>query len=144
MFLSMDLYHWWWTLECIICPVVSVRSQDLYHWWWTISPRGLIVHQSVFPSQDRYHWWWTISPRLYHPSSSQCFYWIYTTDGGLIVLECIIRPVVSVSITDLYHWWWTISPRVYHPSSSQCFYHWIYTTDGGLLVLECISPVVSV
>jgi hypothetical protein len=31
-----------------------------------------------------------------------CLYYyhmIYTTDGGLLVLECIIRPVVSVSIT---------------------------------------------
>ena len=39
----------------------------------------------------------------------------------LLVLECIIRPVVSVSITGSY------------------------TTDGGLLVLEfIIRPVVNV
>ena len=43
---------------------------------------------------------WTISPREYHAPSSQCFYhWVNTSVGGLLVLEGIMRPVVSVSIT---------------------------------------------
>jgi len=37
---------------------------------------------------------------VYHPPSSQCFYHLVDTSvGGLLVPECIILPVVSVSIT---------------------------------------------
>ena len=183
--------------ECIIHPVVSVSitgsipllvdyqssrvsytkqsvflSLGRYLYWWTISPRVVsFTHQSVFLSLGRYLYWWTISPRGYHTPSSQCFYhWVNTSTGGLLVLECIIHPVVSVSITGSipllvdyqssrvsytqqsvflslgrYLYWWTISPRGYHTPSSQCFYHWVDTSTGGLLVLECIiHPVVSV
>ena len=43
----------------------------------------------------------TISPQGYHTPSSQCFYhWVDTSTGGLLVLESIIHPVVSVSITE--------------------------------------------
>jgi hypothetical protein len=46
--------------------------------------------------------WWTISPRGYHPPSSQCFYhWVDTSAGGLLVLEGIVHPLVSVSIIGL-------------------------------------------
>ena len=42
------------------------------------------------------------SPRGCHPPSCQCFYhWVDTFNGGLLVPECVIRPVVSVSITGL-------------------------------------------
>ena len=60
--------------------------------------------------------WWAISPRGYHPPSSQylgtdmvyvfskldiyvfvLLSLVYTSAGGLLVLEGIIRPVVSVS-----------------------------------------------
>ena len=129
------------------------------------------TQQSVFLSLGRYLYWSTISPRGYHTPSSQCFYhWVDTSTGGLLVLEGIIHPVVSVSITGSipllvdyqsssvsytqqsvflslgqYLYWWAISPRVYHTPSSQCFYHQVDTSTGGLLVLEgIIHPVVSV
>jgi hypothetical protein len=130
----------------------------------------------VFLSLGRYlFFWWTISPRGYHPPSSQCYFQYVDTSsvGGLLVLEGIIRPVVSVSITwlipllvvDYYSsrvssnqksvflslgrylfCWWNIGLRGYHPPSSQCFYHLVDTSSGGrLLVLEgIIRPVVSV
>ena len=129
------------------------------------------TQQSVFLSLGRYLYWWTISPRGYHTPSSQCFYHqVDTSTGGLLVLEVIIHPVVSVSITGSipllvdyqyssvkntqqsvflslgrYLYWWTISPRVYHTPSCQCFYHCVDTSTGGLLVLEgIIHPVFSV
>ena len=129
------------------------------------------TQQSVFLSLGLYLYWWTISPRVYHTPSSQCFYhWVDTSTGGLLVLEGIIHPVVSVSISmsipllvdyqssrvsytkqpvflslGLYLYWWTISPRGYHTPSSQCLYHRVDTSTGGLLVLECIiHQVVSV
>ena len=135
------------------------------------SSRVSYTQQSVFLSLGRYLYWWSISPRGYHTPSSQCFYhWVDTSTGGLLVLECIIHPVVSVSITGSipllvdyqsssvsytqqsvflslgrYLYWWTISPRVYHTPSSQCFYQWVDTSTGGLLVLEgIIHQVVSV
>ena len=115
------------------------------------------TQQSVFLSLGRYLYWWTISRRGYHTPSSQCFYhWVDTSTGGLLVLECIKHPLVSVSITGSipllvdyqssrvsytqqsvflslgqYLYWWTISPRVYHILSSQCFYHWVDTSTGG-------------
>ena len=58
--------------------------------------------QSVFLSLGRYLFcWWTIGPRGYHPPNSQCFYHLVDTSsaGRLLVLEGIIHPVVSVSIT---------------------------------------------
>ena len=159
-------------LECNIHPVVSVSITGsiplmVDYWFSSVS----YTQQSVFLSLGRYLYWWTISPRVYHTPSSQCFYhWVDTSTGGLLVVECIIHPVVSVSITGStpllvdyqssrvsytqqsvflsrgrYLYWWTISPRVYHTPSSQCFYHWVDTSTGGLLVLECIiHPVVSV
>ena len=199
VFLSLGPYLYWWTisprvyhtpssqcfyywvdtstggllvLECIIHPVVSVSIT------WSIpllvdyqSSSVSYTQQSVFLSLGRYLYWWSISPRGYHTPSSQCFYhWVDTSTGGLLVLECIIHPVVSVSITGSipllvdyqsssvsytkqsvflslgrYLYWWTISPRGYHTPSSQCFYHWVDTYTGGLLVLEgIIHPVVSV
>jgi hypothetical protein len=55
-------------------------------------------------SLDRYLSWGSSSTRRYHLSSSQCFYhWIDTSAGGLVVLEGIICPVVSVSITGSIH-----------------------------------------
>ena len=176
---SQCFYHWVDTstggllvLEGIIHQVVSVsitRSIPLLVDYQ--SSRVSYTKQSVFLSLGRYLYWWTISPREYHTLSSQCFYhWVDTSTGGLLVLEGIIHPVVSVSITGSipllvvyqssrvsytqqsvflslgrYLYWWTISPRVYHTPSSQCFYHWVDTSTGGLLVLECIiHPVVSV
>ena len=174
---SQCFYHWVDTstggllvLECIIHPVVSVSITGsipllvVYQ-----SSRVSYTQQSVFLSLGRYLYWWTISPRVYHTPSSQCFYhWVDTSTGGLLVLECIIHQVVSVSITGSipllvvvlggiihqqsvflslgrYLYWWTISPRGYHTPSSQCFYHWVDTSTGGLLGLECIiHPVVSV
>ena len=176
---SQCFYHWVDTstggllvLEGIIHPVVSVSI--------TVSIPLLVnyqsssvsyTQQSVFLSLGRYLYWWTISPREYHTPSSQCFYHqVHTSTGGLLVLECIIHPVVSVSITGSilllvdyqssrvsytkqsvflslgrYLYWWTISPRVYHTPISQCFYHWVNSSTGGLLVRECIiHPVVSV
>ena len=199
VFLSLGRYLYWWTISPRVYHTSS--SQCFYHWVDT-STGGLLVlegiihqvvsvsitrsipllvdyqssrvsytQQSVFLSLGRYLYWWTISTRVYHTPSSQCFYhWVNTSTGGLLVLECIIHPVVSVSITGSipllvdyqsssvsynqqsvflslgrYLYWWTISPRVYHTPSSQCFYHQVHTSTGGLLVLECIiHPVVSV
>ena len=199
VFLSLGRYLYWWTisprvyhtpssqcfyhwvdisdggllvLECNIHPVVSVSITGsiplmVNYWFSSVS----YTQQSVFLSLGRYLYWWTISPRVYHTPSSQCFYHcVDTSTDGLSVLECIIHPVVSVSITGSipllvdyqssrvsytqqlvflslgrYLYWWTISPRAYHTPSSQCFYHWVDISDGGLLVLECnIHPVVSV
>ena len=176
---SQCFYHWVNTytggilvLECIMHPVVSVSITGsiplmVDYWFSSVS----FTQQSVFLSLGRYLYWWTISPRGYHTPSSQCFYhWVDTSTGGLLVLESIIHPVVSVSITvsipllvdyqsssvsytqqsvflslGRYLYWWTISPREYHTPSSQCFYHQVHTSTGGLLVLECIiHPVVSV
>ena len=199
VFLSLGQYLYWWTisprvyhipssqcfyhqvdtstggllvLECIIHPLVSVSitgSIPLLVDYQSVSVS--YTQQSVFPSLGRYFYWWTISRRGYHTPSSQCFYhWVDTSTGGLLVLEGIIHPVVSVSITGSisllvdyqsssvsytqqsvflslgrYLYWWTISPRGYHTPSSQCFYHWVNTSTGGILVLECIMhPVVSV
>ena len=176
---SQCFYHWVDTstggllvLEGIVHPVVSVSITGsipllvVYQ-----SSRVSYTQQSVFLSLGRYLYWWTISPRVYHTPSSQCFeHWVDTSTGGLLVLECIIHPVVSVSITGSiplqvdyqsssvsytqqsvflslgrYLYWWTISPRGYHTPSGQCFYHWVDTSTCGLLVLECIiHPVVSV
>ena len=199
VFLSLGRYLYWWTisprgyhtpssqcfyhqidtstggllvLECIIHPVVSVSITGSIPLLVDYqSSRVSYTQQSVFLSLGRYLYWWTISPRGYHTPSSQCFYHqIDTSTGGLLVLECIIHQVVSVSITGSipllvdyqssrvsytkqsvflslgrYLYWWTISPRVYHTPSNQCFYHWVDTSTGGLLVLECIIlPVVSV
>ena len=159
-------------LECIIHPVVSVSITGSIPLLVDYqSSRVSYTQQSVFLSLGRYLYWWTISPRGYHTPSSQCFYhWVNTSTGGLLVLEGIIHPVVSVSISRSipllvdyqssrvlytqqsvfqslgpYLYWWTISPRGYHTPSSQCFYYWVDISDGGLLVLECnIHPVVSV
>ena len=199
VFLSLGRYLYWWTispqgyhtpsnqcfyhwvdtsiggllvLEGIIHPVVSVSiTGSILLLVDYQSSKVSCTQQSVFLSLGGYLYWWTISPRVYHTPSSQCFYhWVDTSTGGLLVLEGIIHPVVSVSIsrsipllvdyqssrvsyTQLsvflslgqYLYWWTISPRVYHAPSSQCFYHWIDISDGGLLVLECnIYLVVSV
>ena len=135
------------------------------------SSRVSYTQQSVFLSLGQYLYWWTISPRVYHTPSSKGFYhWVDTSTGGPLVLEGIIHPVVSVSITGSipllvdyqsssvsytqqsvflslgrYLYWWNISPRGYHTPSSQCFYHCVDTSTGGLLVLEgIIHPVVSV
>ena len=172
-------YHWVDTstggllvLEGIIHPVVSVSiTGPIFLLVDYQSSRVSYTQQSVFRSLGRYLYWWTISPRGYHTPSSQCFYhWVDTSTGGLLVLEGIIHPVVSVSITGSipllvdyqsssvsytqqsvflsmgrYLYWWAISPRVYHTPSSQCFYHWVDTSTVGLLVLEgIIHPVVSV
>ena len=199
VFLSLGRYLFWWTispqgyhtpsrqcfylqvdtstggllvLECIIHPLVSVsisRSIPLLVGYSSSSVS--YTQQSVFLSLGRYLYWWAIRPRVYHTPNSQCFYhWVNTSTGRLFVLECIIHPVVSVSITGSipllvgyssssvsytkqsvflslgqYLYWWTISPRVYHAPSSQCFYHWVHTSTGGLLVPEgIIHPVVSV
>ena len=199
VFLSLGSYLYWWTisprvyhtpssqcfyhwvdnstggllvLECIIHPVVSVSITGTIPLLVDYqSSRVSYTKQSVFLSLGRYLYWWTISPQGYHTPSNQCFYhWVDTSIGGLLVLEGIIHPVVSVSITGSilllvdyqsskvsctqqsvflslgrYLYWWTISPRVYHTPSSQCFYHWVDTSTGGLLVLEgIIHPVVSV
>ena len=177
VFLSLGRYLYWWTISPRGYHTPS--SQCFYHWVNT-STGGILVlecirvsytQQSVFLSLGQYLYWWNISPRVYHAPSSQCFYhWVDTSTGGLLVLEGIIHPVVSVSITGSislmvdywsssvtytqqsvflslgrYLYWWTISRRVYHTPSSQCFYHWVDTSTGGLLVLEgIIHPVVSV
>ena len=174
VFLSLGRYLYWWTisprgyhtpssqcfyhwvdisdggllvLECNIHPVVSVSITGsiplmVDYWFSSVS----YTQQSVFLSLGRYLYWLTISPRGYHTPSSQCFYHcVDTSTGGLLVLECIIHPVVSVSITGSIPLLGTISPREYHTPSSQCFYHQVHTSTGGLLVLECIiHPVVSV
>ena len=176
---SQRFYHWVDTSTCgllvlegIIHQVVSVsitRSIPLLVEYQ--SSRVSYTKQLVFLSLGRYLYWWTVSPRGYHTPSSQCFYhWMDTSTGGLLVLEGIIDPVVSVSITGSipllvdyqsssvsyiqqsvflslgrYLYWWTISPRGYHTPSSQCLYNWVDTSTSGLLVLECIiCPVVSV
>ena len=199
VFLSLGSYLYWWTIsprgyhtpssQCfyhwvdtstggllvlkgIIHPVISVSITGSISLLVDYqASRVSYIQQSVFLSLGRYFYWWTISPRRYHAPNSQCFYhWVDTSTGGLLVLECIINPVVSVSITGSipllvgyqssrvsytqqsvflslgrYLYWWTISPRGYHTPSSQCFYHWVNTSTGGLLVLECIMhPVVSV
>ena len=176
---SQCFYHWvdtstggLFVLECIIHPVVSVSITGSIPLLVVYSSSSIsYTQQSVFLSMGRYPYWWAIRPRVYHTPSSQCFYhWVDTSTDGLFVLECIIHPVVSVSITgsipllvdyqsssvsctqqsvflslDRYLYWWTISPREYHTPSSQCFYHQVHTSSGGLLVLECIiHPVVSV
>ena len=199
VFLSLGRYLYWWTIsprgyhtpssQCfyhwvdtstggllvrkgIIHPVISVSITGSIPLLVDYqSSRVSYIQQSVFLSLGRHFYWWTISPRRYHAPNSQCFYhWVDTSTGGLLVLECIIHPVVSVSITGSipllvgyqssrvsytqqsvflslgrYLYWWTISPRGYHTPSSQCFYHLVYTSTGGLLVLEgIIHPVVSV
>ena len=199
VFLSLGQYLYWWAisprvyhtpssqcfylqvdtstggllvLEGIIHPVVSVSIAGTIPLLVDYqSSRLSYTQQSVFLSLGSYIYWWTISPRVYHTPSSQCFYhWVDNSTGGLLVLECIIHPVVSVSITGSilllvdyqssrvsytkqsvflslgrYLYWWTISPRRYHTPSIQCFYHWVNTSTGGLLVLGCIIyPVVSV
>ena len=199
VFLSLDRHLCWWTIshreyhrsscqcyyywidtstvgllvtESVTRPVVSVTITESTPLLLDYqSQRVPPVLLSVLLSLDRHLCWWTISHREYHPSSSQCFYqWIDTSDGGLLVTESIIRPVVSVSITGStpllvdyqsqrvssvqqsvllplvrHLCWWTISHREYHSSSSQCFYHWIDTSAVGLLVTEgIIRPVVSV
>ena len=176
---SQCFYHWvdnstggLLVLEGIIHPVVSVSITRSLLLLVDYQSSGVsYTQQSVFLSLGRYLCWLTISPRGYHTPSSQCFYhWVNTSTGGLLVLECIIHPVVRVSITGSipllvdhqssrvsytqqsvflslgrYLYWWTISPRVYHTPSSQCFYHWADTSTGGILVLEgIIHPVVSV
>ena len=176
---SQCFYHWvdtstggLFVLECIIHPVVSVSITGSIPLLVGYSSSSIsYTQQSVFLSMGRYPYWWAIRPRVYHTPSSQCFYhWVDTSTDGLFVLECIIHPVVSVSITGSipllvgyqssrvsytqqsvflslgrYLYWLTISPRRYHTPSSQCFYHWVNTSTGGLLVLECIiHPVVSV
>ena len=176
---SQCFYHWVDTstggllvLEGIIHPVVSVSITESIPLLVDYQASSVsYTQQSVFLSLGRYLYWWTISPRGYHTPSSQCFYHgVDTSTGGLLVLEVIIHPVVSVSITGSipllvdyqyssvkntqqsvflslgrYLYWWINSPRGYHTSSSQCFYHWVDTSTGGLLVLECIiHPVVSV
>jgi hypothetical protein len=66
------------------------------YWFSSVS----YTQYSVFLSLGRYLYWWTISPRVYHTPSGQCFYHcVDTSTGGLLVLEGIIHPVVSVSIT---------------------------------------------
>ena len=189
---SQCFYHWvdisasgLLDLEGIIHQIVSVSINGLILCWWIILPRGYHTPSS----QCFYHWvdtsaiirprgylhkqWWglVLFLRGYHTPSNQCFYhWVDTSTGGLLVLECIIHPVISVSITGSipllvdyqssrvsytqqsvflslgrYLYWWTISPRGYHTPSSQCFYHWVDTSIGGLLVLEgIIHQIVSV
>ena len=89
----------------IIRPVVSIsitKSIPLLLVDYQPS-RVSSAQQSVFISLDRYLLcWWTIGPRRHHPPSSQCFSHQVDTssDGRLLVLEGIIRPVVSVSITE--------------------------------------------
>ena len=133
------------------------------------------TQQSAFLSLGRYLFCWlTIIPRGYHPPSSQFFYHQVDTSsvGGLLVLEGIIRPVLSVSNTGsiplmvdyqslrvsstqqsvfislgrYLFCFQNIIFRGYHPPSSQCFYHQVDTSSvGGLLVLEGIThSVVSV
>ena len=132
------------------------------------SQRVSFVQQSVLLSLNRHLCCWTISHREYHPSCCQCYYhWIDTSAGGLLVTESIIRPVVSVTITestpllldyqsqrvpsvllsvllslDRHLCWWTISHREYHPSCCQCYYRWFDTSAGGLLVTESIIRLV--
>ena len=167
-------------LEGIIHPVVSVfitnsiplQLVDYYYQSSKVSS----AQQSVFLSLGRYLLcWWIISPGGYHPPISQCFYHQFDTSsfGGIVALEDIIRPAVSVFITrsiplllvDYYFsrvsstqqsvflslgrylfFWWTINPRGYHPPSSQCYYQQVDTSSvGGLLFLEgIVHQVVSV
>ena len=176
---SQCFYHWVDTstggllvLECIKHQVISVSISGSIPLLVDYQSSSVSYsQQSVFLSLGLYLYWWTISRRGYHTPSSQCFYhWVDTSTGGLLVLECIIHPLVSVSITGSipllvdyqsssvsytqqsvflslgrYLYWWTISPRVYHTPSNQCFYQWVDTSTGGLLVLEgIIPPVVSV
>ena len=105
---SQCFYHWMDTsgggllvLEGIIHQVISVSitgSIPLLVDYW--SSRVSYTQQSVFLSLGRYLCWWIIGPRGYHTPSSQCFYhWVDTSAGGLLDLEVIIHPVVSVSIT---------------------------------------------
>ena len=156
------MFHWRYTsaggvTEDIIRPVVSVsleiylcwRSHRGYHPPLVESPR---IRPVVSVSLEIYLCWW--SHRGYHPPSSQMFYWIYTSAGG--VTGDIIRPAVSVSLMlylcwrsdrgyhpplvesprirpvgsvllEIYLCWW--SHRGYHPPSSQCL-----TGDITLLV----------
>ena len=86
-----------WTIETKL-PIMD------YYVFITITGGGLLVlevssaQQSVLLSLGRCICWWTISPRGYHPPSSQFFYhWVDTSAGGLLVLEGIIRPVISAS-----------------------------------------------
>ena len=159
-------------LESIIPPVVSVYITRFIPLLVDYqSSRVSYTKQSVFLSLGRYLYWWTISPQGYHTPSNQCFYhWVDTSIGGLLVLEGIIHPVISVSITGSilllvdyqstkvsctqqsvflslgrYLCQWTIGHRGYHPPNSQCFYKWVDTSAGGLFFLEgIINPVVSV
>ena len=181
VFLSLGLYFFCWqtiSTRGYHRPIVSVSITRLIPLLLVVyqTSRVSSAQQSVFLSIGRYLFCWqTISPRGYHPSSSQCFYHQVDTSsvGRLLVLEGIIRPVVSFSITRsiplllvdyqtsrvssaqqsvflslcLYLFCWqTIRARGYHPPSSQCFYHQVYTSSvGRLLDLEgIICPVVSV
>ena len=154
VFLSVGLYFFCWQTispRGYHRPVVSVsitRSIPLLLVDYQ-SSRVSSAQQSVILSLGlSFFCWQTISPRGYHLSSSQCFYHqVYTSSvGRLLVLEGIIRPVVSVSITvsiplllvdyqtsrvssvqqsvllslcRYLFFWQTISPRGYHPLSSQ-------------------------
>ena len=159
--------------EDIIHPVVSALAGSKlllidYQFPSVSALVGLILLQVYYQSSrvssaqqsvlwlDRYFYWWTISPRGYHPTSSQCFGWIYTYADRLLVLQGIIHLIVnalarsillqvnnqspkvsqvqqSVLWLDRFLCWWTIRPRGYHLLSSQCF-GWVDTFAGGLLV----------
>ena len=181
VFLSLCRYLFCW-------QTISLRgyhppsSQCFYHQVDTSSVGRLLVSAGIIRpvvsvSITRFIFLLLVdyqSSRVSSPSS-QCFYHQVDTSsfGRLLVLEGIIRSVVSDSITrsillllvdyqssrvssvqqsvflslGLYLFCWqTIRPRGYHLSSSQCFYHQVYTSSvGRLLDLEgIICPVVSV
>ena len=162
--------------------VSSPSSQCFYHYVVTSSVGRLLVFEGIIRpvvsvSITRFIFLLLVdyqSSRVSSPSS-QCFYHQVDTSsfGRLLVLEGIIRSVVSDSITrsilillvDYQSWrvssvqqsvflslglypfcWQTIRPRGYHPSISQFFYHQVDTSSvGRLLDLEgIIRPVVSV
>ena len=75
---------------------------EFEHNRWRLFQKRVVRTISTFSllSLGRYLCWWNISPRMYHLPSSQCFYhWVDTSAGGILVPECIICPIVSVSIT---------------------------------------------
>ena len=84
-------------LHSIVCILLdNVKDYQRLH----VVPNKLSTFYLL--SLGWYLCWWIISLRVYPLLSSQCFYhWVDTSAGGLLVSECILCPVVSVSITGL-------------------------------------------
>ena len=105
-------------LSTVITPRIPQQQWVMSHAWHIFcsikfecrfivqirSNKTNLIYTFLLILLGRYICWWTIIPRGYHPHSSQCFYHsVDTSAGGLLLPEGIIRPVVSVSITESIH-----------------------------------------